>query len=105
MAYTEIEKEFFIIQQVKPMKINDTQLVQLLLLAINKCYFSNDKSESYTKTQLKDDIMDEINFHYLCWSDILEEDKTNTKVQKKLKQLKERIAKIWSLKQNLQEKK
>lgn len=105
MAYTKIEKEFFIIQQVKPMKINDTQLVQLLLLAINKCYFSNDKFESYTKTQLKDHIMDEINFQYLYLSDVLKADKTNTKVQKDLKQLKERIAEIWSLKQSLQEKK
>ena len=105
MAYTEIEKEFFRIQQIKPMKINDTQLVQLLLLAINKCYFSNDKFESYTKTQLKDHIMDEINYQYLYWSDILKENKTNTKAQKNLKQLKERIAEIWSLKQNLQKKK
>lgn len=105
MVYTEIEKEFFRIQQVKPMKINDTQLVQLLLLAINKCYFSNDKFESYTKTQLKDHIMDEINYRYLYWYDVLKADKTNTKVQKDLKQLKERIAEIWSLKQNPQEKK
>lgn len=100
MAYVEIEQDFFRIFEVKPMRLNDTQLVQLLLLAINMCYFSIDKFEPYTKAGLRYHVMEELICQYLYWKDTIAENRGTAKMQKQIVQLKEKVDNIWELKQN-----